>query len=251
MSIQVFHPPGEAEPRSLLARVRVRSHEVEDVGLANPDEVSTFAIQKRTDEHLSGRWLLHECLVKWGCDPSLLMVERTEHRAPYLTYISGVWKNTPLPSLSICHSDGWAYVALVEAGWRVGIDAEAKDRGIQLNAFDMMAKGEELEHLNHHPTDAIEAWVAKEAIQKVLGLGMHLNPRDIQIPIGVNDSIISIEKSKIQLKKWTHKEAKIALALAPGSHSRVTAEDSLLEATRAAMAEGEWGVGCNTMRNNV
>jgi hypothetical protein len=30
-----------------------------------------------------------------------------------------VWKNTPLPSISVGHSDGWAYVAAVEHGWRL------------------------------------------------------------------------------------------------------------------------------------
>jgi phosphopantetheinyl transferase len=94
-------------------------------------------------------------------------------------------------------------------------------------------------------------WVSKEAIQKALGLGMHLNPREIEIPIGMQKDIISIEKSKIQLIKWIHQEAQIALAITPGSISVVTAEDRLLEVTKVAMSEGDWGVGCNTARNNV
>lgn len=208
-------------------------------------------MQKRRDEHLTGRWLLAEVLHQLGHDPSLLTVERTRHRAPYLAYIHGVWKNTPLPSISVGHADGWAYVAAVEHGWRIGVDAEARDRGIQANAFDMMAKGKELERLNADPDCAIVLWVAKEAIQKALGLGMHLNPREIEIPIGVKEAIISIGKSKIQLIKWIHQEAQIALAITPGSISVVTAEDRLLEVTRVAMSEGDWGVGCNTARNNV
>jgi phosphopantetheinyl transferase len=251
VTIQLLHPPGKIEPECLVARCPIRTLSIEEVPLAHADEVSTFVMQKRRDEHLTGRWLLAEVLRQLGHDPSLLTVERTQHRAPYLAYIHGVWKNTPLPSISVGHSDGWAYVAAVGHGWRIGVDAEARDRGIQANAFDMMAKGEELERLNADPDCAIEMWVSKEAIQKALGLGMHLNPREIEIPIGVQKDIISIEKSKIQLIKWIHQEAQIALAITPGSISVVTAEDRLLEVTKVAMSEGDWGVGCNTVRNNV
>ena len=182
--------------------------------------------------------------------PCSQLNEHNTERLTSLTFMA-CGRNTPLPSISVGHSDGWAYVAAVEPGWRIGIDAEASDRGIQANAFDMMAKGEELERLNANPDCAIEVWVSKEAIQKVLGLGMHLNPREIEIPIGVEKALISIEKSKIQLIKWIHLEAQIALAIAPGSMSVATAEDRLLEVTKVAMSEGDWGVGCNTARNNV
>ena len=114
-----------------------------------------------------------------------------------------------------------------------------------------MAKGEELDDLIRHPEHAIEAWVAKESVQKSLGLGMHLNPRLIEIPIGVAEPIISIGKSKIQLKKWVHKDAFVACAFTEGSLALPTAEDALLDATRSAMADGDWGVGCNTTRNNA
>lgn len=251
MAIERLHPPGDEVARCLVLRCPVMAHDLEDVSMAWPEEVATFAVQKRRSEHLSGRWLLHEALGLWGIDASLVAVERTEHRAPYLAYIAGVWKNTPLPSISLCHSNGWAYVALVEHGWCVGLDAESKDRGIQSNAFDMMAKGGELDSLIQHPEHAIEAWVAKESVQKALGLGMHLNPRLIEIPIGVQECIITIEKSKIQLKKWIHSEAFVACAFTKGSLALPTAEDALLDATRIAMADGGWGVGCNTTRNSV
>ncbi|RJU98673.1 MAG: hypothetical protein DWC04_02680 [Candidatus Poseidoniales archaeon] len=251
VTIQHLHPPGQIEPECLVARCSIRRFSIEEVPLAHADEVSTFVMQKRRDEHLTGRWLLAKVLHQLGHDPSLLSVERTQHRAPYLAYIHGVWKNTPLPSISVGHSDGWAYVAVVEHGWRIGVDAEASERGIQANAFDMMAKGEELARLNAHPDCAIEMWVSKEAVQKALGLGMHLNPREIEIPIGVEKSYFSIGKSKIQLIKWIHHEAQIALALTPGSLSVATAEDRLLDATKVAMSKGDWDVGCNTARNNV
>ena len=70
---------------------------------------------------------------------------------------------------------------MIEAGYWIGIDAERKDRQIQENAFDMMAKGDELNFLIENSKMAIETWTAKEAVQKAEKLGMHLNPRDINL----------------------------------------------------------------------
>ena len=57
-----------------------------------------------------------------------------------LEFIHGIWRNEPLPSISIGHGNGWAYVALIEPGWTIGIDAEPSARGIADNALDLMAK---------------------------------------------------------------------------------------------------------------
>ena len=43
---------------------------------------------------------------------------------------------------------------------------QRKDREIQTNAFDMMAKGDELDFLIGNSKMAIETWTAKEAVQK-------------------------------------------------------------------------------------
>ena len=43
----------------------------------------------------------------------------------------------------------------------------------------------------------------------------------------------------------------VACAFTEGSLALPTAEDALLDATRSAMADGDWGVGCNTTRNNA
>ena len=51
-----------------------------------------------------------------------------------------VWKNQPLPGLSICHSGEHVWVALIEPGWSIGVDVESGDRVISANALDLMAK---------------------------------------------------------------------------------------------------------------
>jgi phosphopantetheinyl transferase len=245
-------PPVEVEG-VVLWMAPTRDWSLAEVPLALAAEVATFATQKRREEHLSGRWLLGEALLRWGVvDLTSIEVHRSEHRAPLLAHIQGVWRRTPLPNISVAHSNGHVFVALSSPEWRVGVDAEPQQRLLAENAYDMMAKGAELEALRLQPERVMQAWTAKEAVQKALGLGMHLNPREIEIPIELNESYISIEKSKIQLVNWTENGYQLALAITPSSPATWTAEDALLEQTRLAMeANPSWGVGCNTQRNNV
>jgi len=244
-------PPHLSEVDVFTAEVK--PWEVRDVPLAQPAEVATFATNKRREEHLSGRWLLGQALKRWGVDDlSVLEVVRDEHRAPSLAYIHGVWKRTPLPNISIAHSEGTVFVALVDDRLSVGFDAEPLGRTLAENAYDMMAKGEELERLRASPAHVFQAWTGKEAVQKCLGLGMHLNPRHIQIPIGMNSSEISIENSKIQLDYWQENDYHCSLATGPAKNVTPTPEDLLLEATRSAMeSDPDWGVGCKTTRKGA
>tara|TARA_B100001996_G_scaffold125675_1_gene95237 strand:- start:613 stop:1380 length:768 start_codon:yes stop_codon:yes gene_type:complete len=250
---ELLEPPiSKQSPKLLCFRCPVIARQIQNVVLANIDEISTFVMDKRRDEHLSGRWLLAQALEVWGINPSELEIRRNQYRAPSLAYLTGIWKNTPLPSISIGHSEGWAYVALIENGWTVGIDGEPDDRKIAENAFDMMASGEELQQLRENPDMAIRTWTAKEALQKAMRLGMNLNPRKIQFPIGVKECNFSIENLNFQLVSWTYKEAHISVAWGQGNGYDSVPEDELLERTRIAMENTEsWGVGCSTTRNNL
>ena len=242
----------EHNARLLVATCRVRPIDPTTLTLIDWDEIRTFRTDKRKDEHLSARWLLEQALSEWGLkDLTALMISRTEERAPYLNVIHGMWIQYSLPSISISHSDGLACVALIDEGWTVGLDAEPLNRPPKPAVFDMMAKGEELERLNAGKIDPLLAWTGKEAIQKALRMGMHFNPREIEIPIGDLESEISIGNSKIQLKNFSHPTHKITLAYGKDSAPIRSPEEALLEATRDAMDSGaSWGGECSTTRNN-
>ena len=222
-----------AGPKMLLARMPIQecnSIFSEDIPRAT---------QKRLNDHNSGRLLLEKCVQVWGLPLDSLEVLRTEHRAPYLSWINGVWRNEPLPGISIGHCEGWAVCALVEAGYWIGIDAEPKDRQIQENAFDMMAKGDELNFLIENSKMAIETWTAKEAVQKAEKLGMHLNPRDINL-------------ENYQVESFVHDELFVSVSWRKAGGNPRTAEDDLLEKTAQAMKDNpDFSVGCKTVRNNV
>jgi 4'-phosphopantetheinyl transferase EntD len=239
--------------RLLVATCRIRPIDPTTLTLIDWDEIRTFKTDKRKDEHFSARWLLEQALVEWGLnDISALMISRTEERAPYLKVIHGMWIQWVLPSISISHSDGLACVALIDEGWTIGLDAEPLNRPPKPAVFDMMAKGEELTRLKDGILDPLLAWTGKEAIQKALRMGMHFNPREIEIPIGGLDCRIAIGNSKIQLKNYSHTTHKVMLAYGEDIAPIRSPEEALLEATRKAMESGDsWGVGCSTTRNNT
>ena len=220
-------------PRMLLARMPIQ-----DCSSIFSEEIPR-ATQKRLNDHNSGRLLLEKCLQHWGLPVDSIEILRTEHRAPYLSWINGVWRNEKLPGISIGHCEGWAVCALVEPGYWIGIDAEPKDREIQANAFDMMAKGDELNFLIENSKMAIETWTAKEAVQKAQKLGMHLNPRDINL-------------ADYEIKSFIHDDLMVSVSWREAGKNPRTAEDDLLDATAEAMKQNpDFGVGCKTVRNNL
>ena len=114
-----------------------------------------------------------------------------------------------------------------------------------------MASGDELTYLRDNPVDSVMLWTAKEAIQKAARKGMHLNPRKIKIPIGINEANISIEKSIFQLRNLVHGDFNVSIAICPGIGYDSIPEDDLLTQTLKAMSSNpDWEIGCKTTRKN-
>ncbi|DAC53636.1 MAG TPA: 4'-phosphopantetheinyl transferase superfamily protein [Candidatus Poseidoniales archaeon] len=239
-------------PRLLCFMAPVTELDISQVQLANADEVAKFVTKKRKDEHLSGRLLLEMALEKWGIDTSLLEVRRNEFRAPSIAYLPGTWVRHPLPSISIGHSNEWAFVALIESGWTIGIDGEPLELEISSGVFELMAKGEELTYLQNNADQALTYWTSKEAVQKAARLGMNLNPREIKIPIGNNETKIPIENLNFQLKNLSFNGYNISVAISQGEGYDSIPEDDLLDQTLEAMqADEDWSIGCKTTRTNT
>ena len=243
---------GEDSPKLVCMMMPIGHLELSEVVLANHDEVAKFVTEKRYMEHLAGRYLLQLALTNWGIDCSYIEVRRNKFRAPSIAYLPGTWKRTPLPSISIGHSSGYAFVALVESGWTVGIDAELEDLVISKGVFDMMAKGEELTYLNNNPNQAVRLWTSKESIQKSARLGMNLNPRNIRIPVGEMKSKLAIGNSIFQLENLLFNDFFISISYCLGDGYDSIPEDKLLEQTQRAMSDtDDWSIGCKTTRSNA
>lgn len=247
------------EPRITLKIFDIISEYDMIPSLVDIDEYNSFRTEKRRLEHISSRIALSEALLSWDIDPEQIQIVRDEKRAPSLKWIQGTFRSQVLPNISIGHSNGKAFVALIEANWWVGIDAEPENRSIAANAFDQFCKGEELEYLRTHPEAAIQLWTSKEAVQKAMHLGMHLNPREItfqnRIPIKNNSSEISIGNRIIQLKNVSIDGYHVSVAWRPAEMGSNNAEDILLQelAKHIRDADGNiaFDVGCNTTRNVI
>ena len=219
--------------------------------LVSRNEWDGFATEKRRLEHLGGRLLLAEALsMWWGQRGTLLHVDevevrRDEQRAPHLHWLPGTWRREPLPTVSIAHSNGMAAVALASPGWRLGVDIEPADRAIAANAWDFFANEEERASFAG-PQDALRAWVSKEAVQKALGRGMHLNPRTVFID---GEGQCWVDGACLDVQHLHHGHLFMGLALVELDLRPMDPEDEVLEATRVAMAEADdWTVGCSTQR---
>ena len=103
----------------------------------------------------------------------------------------------------------------------------------------MMAKGDELDFLIGNSKMAIETRTAKEAVQKAEKLGMHLNPRDIDL-------------AEYNVKSFIHDDLMVSVSYRKAGENPKTAEDDLLDATAEAMKQNpDFSVGCKTVRNNL
>ena len=86
---------------------------------------------------------------------------------------------------------------------------------------------------------AIETWTAKEAVHKAEKLGMHLNPRDINL-------------NEYNVESFIHEDLMISVSWRKAGLNPKTAEDDLLDATAEAMKQNpDFSVGCKTVRNNL
>ncbi len=171
--------------------------DITGVPLVDTLEASTFVTQKRASEHASGRYALATLLREIGYNPADLRIVRNEYRKPILE-----WKDTgnrtqecassapsPLPDITISHSNGIAIAAVSLDGSLIGLDAEPLNISRSKNLLTMMASGEELQHLEKTwakdelmgVQESNRTWVMKEAVQKACGLGMHISPQSFSV----------------------------------------------------------------------
>ena len=253
MKVLEYHKSPKIEIM-LMENISVSADELPS--LVDIDEYNSFKTDKRRTEHVSARVALCSILKKWGLDVDQMQIVRDNNRAPSLQWLNGIYRNEPLPGISLGHSNGSAVAAVIEPGWWVGIDAEPDDRIIAVNALDQFCKGAELEMLASRSEDAVKLWTSKEAVQKSMHLGMNLNPREItfenDIPIEEEIHKLSIGNTNIQLKNSLLGGFQISVAWREAGEPISSAEDRLLDATRLSMrnkaGELDFNIGCVTTR---
>jgi len=162
--------------------------DISNLKFINLDEISTFKTAKRAEEHASGRYLLHEMLMKYYPHLECLDLEvcRDENRAPFLKYINEEIKRNSLPNFSISTSGNYVVVALSDSDISVGVDIERLNVKRSYSLFEFLSNGSELEKIKKLSEikgsfEINRIWTAKESILKSLKLGFSISPTKLKV----------------------------------------------------------------------
>ncbi|MBD3559152.1 polyketide synthase dehydratase domain-containing protein, partial [Planktothrix sp. FACHB-1355] len=119
---------------------------------------------------------------------------------------------SPIPDISISHSQGYVIAALANSNQRIGVDLQRLNR---IHADDLLSgafSSSEIELLEKIPlsqtekqTIVVSFWCAKEAIAKAIGTGLEGNPRQFQVSFySHKDKQVTIAHAGLffQVKLW-------------------------------------------------
>ena len=118
-----------------------------------------------------------------------------------------------MPHISISHRDGEAIAVATPTG-RAGIDMESVEERAASFA-ETWFRPTERAHCQGDARRESQVWAVKEAVLKVLGTGLRLDPREVEV--------LSIEDNQVHVRLWGAAQARHA-ALG-GGEIRVDLED--------------------------
>ena len=173
-----FCPRSEAqrvidEPALLRARL----------GAREAAELESLPERRRLDR-LAGRLAAKHALAAhftaeygWEAEPAELAISNDDAGRPVLTLPEGA--PAPAPSFSISHCAQGGAAAVADPGRLVGVDIETiVARPAEVIAF--VATAGELAAGPSDPEAQARLWTAKEAILKMLGLGLNADARSVR-----------------------------------------------------------------------
>jgi 4'-phosphopantetheinyl transferase len=143
-----------------------------------------LATPKRRREWLAGRLAAKRAVSTWLAEQSCILPPADIEIAnePSGKPVCRLPLGAAGPEISIAHAGGLAVCALSEKG-PIGIDCEpvaAKTAG----TLALVASGAELARSEFSPEAQTRLWCSKEAVLKLLGLGLSCDPREVAIEEG-------------------------------------------------------------------
>jgi phosphopantetheine--protein transferase-like protein len=175
-----FEPPKGGFSQAVIARVKSGAAQdkaaksmLSDAERAGLAERGTA---KRVADRVLGRVAAKQAVAELtGMEPRSFRIENQPSGEPVVRRDG----EGPVPHISIAHRDGQAIAVATPTG-RAGIDMEVVESRAPSFARTWFRETER--HLcSGDPRRESQVWAIKEAVLKVLGTGMRLDPRDVEV----------------------------------------------------------------------
>ena len=171
-----FEPPKGGWGVAVIARVKASTADSSESMLSAAERavLSTRGNERRIADRILGRLAAKQAVVELtGRDPSHFQITNRPSGEPVVSADDG----RPVPHISISH--GEAIAAATENG-RVGIDLEVVE--VRAPSFaETWFRSEERILCAGDPRRESQVWAIKEAVLKVLGTGLRLDPKSVEV----------------------------------------------------------------------
>ncbi len=175
-----FDPPKGGFTRAVVARVKSSKAQAKAAKAmlteAERERLAARGTARRVADRTLGRAAAKEAISRLtGIPPLDFEIDNLESGEPVARHLEGL----PMPHVSISHRDGQA-VAVATPQGRAGIDLELVEARAPSFAETWFRPNEQ-RISGGDPRMESQVWAIKEAVLKVLGTGMRLDPRDVEV----------------------------------------------------------------------
>ena len=180
-----FDPPTGGWAAAMIARAQASSSDgPRALSVLTEEERTVIAARgtaKRQNDRTLGRIAAKRAVsALTGRDPQSFQIVNAESGEPMVESIDG----EPMPRVSISHRDGEA-VAVASSTGRTGIDLEVVESHPPSFAKTWFRTSEQGWAQGDAQKESA-VWAVKEAVLKALGMGMALDPREVEV-LGIAD----------------------------------------------------------------
>jgi len=177
---KTFDPPEGGWSTAVIARVKAADGAGEKAEtILTAGERAVIAARgnaKRQTDRTLGRIAAKQAVAELtGLQPHQFEISNLESGEPVVVSLDG----RPMPKISISHRDGEAIAVATPTG-RAGIDLESVESRAASFAETWFRPSEQ-ELCQGDARRESQVWAVKEAVLKVLGTGMRLDPREVEV----------------------------------------------------------------------
>ncbi|MDG1137163.1 MAG: polyketide synthase dehydratase domain-containing protein, partial [Phycisphaerales bacterium] len=173
-----FEPPKGGWNPAVIARVKAGSSSGAKALLTEAEhaELTSRGTEKRQTDRILGRVAAKQAVSQLtGLDPASFEIFNRESGEPVVRTSDG----STVPHISISHRDGEAIAVATNTG-RAGIDLEVVEARAPSFA-ETWFRLDERAMCQGDPRRESQVWAIKEAVLKVLGTGLRLDPREVEV----------------------------------------------------------------------